>query len=308
MRTTALDILDDLRSRRLLPVALVLLIALVAVPVLLSEPAEEFTPPAKPTAGAAGVAGLPSPQAALDGKPLVSLAVLDDPSNLEVFEPKDPFRPLPSLDGDGGGLGGVVDTSSGTGGSAPTSSPTASTASGPTAAGTTGTTASPATTAPPATTGGGTTVKETLYTYTVDLEIGTTGNEKTRRSVDRLALLPSEDNPLLVFLGVTDDRKRALFLVDSELSQAGEGSCKPSLETCTFLYLRTDQDRNEHFFTDEEGTEYTLRLLAVNKEVVKPARGSSSRSSRRARTGAAGARPAKAFRPFHFPLFVDAEG
>jgi hypothetical protein len=300
MKTIALDILHDLRRRRLLPVALLLLVGLVAVPVVLHQPAEELTPPSQAAAPVAGPDGLPDPESALGGKPLVGLAVLQEPSNLEVFDPKDPFRPLKVLDDVGSKVAEVGSTpaaasgqpfaSAGadTGGSAPS---TFAGSSAPPASGGGGSS------------GGGGTVKETLYTYTVDLEFGKTGSERERKSVDRLTLLPDEDNPLLMFLGVTDDRRRTVFLVDSALSQSGEGRCEPSLETCSFLYLRTDEGTNEHFFTDEDGEEYTLRVLRINQEVVKSGSAGSA-SRRRARSGA----ERGPFDPFGFPLFVDAQG
>ena len=40
----------------------------------------------------------------------------------------------------------------------------------------------------------------------------------------RLGMLPSESNPLLLFLGVDSGGDNAVFLVDSTLSASGEGS------------------------------------------------------------------------------------
>ena len=45
MKVFALDLWQDLREKRLWPVALLLLAALVAVPVLLAKPAEDPGPP-----------------------------------------------------------------------------------------------------------------------------------------------------------------------------------------------------------------------------------------------------------------------
>ena len=82
MTPLVLGLWDDLREKRLWPVALALVVALVAVPVLLRKPAEE-TPPAVAgaTASTTTAGGLPGPEAVLagDGKPLVTLAVLDRP-------------------------------------------------------------------------------------------------------------------------------------------------------------------------------------------------------------------------------------
>ena len=45
--------------------------------------------------------GLPTPEQALSDKPLVSLAVLDDASDLGQFESKDPFKPIEKVSADG---------------------------------------------------------------------------------------------------------------------------------------------------------------------------------------------------------------
>ena len=98
---------------------------------------------------------------------------------------------------------------------------------------------------------------------------------------------------------MTADGSTAVFLVDSKLSQTGEGSCKPSVDTCSFVYLRAEDTRDEHFFADEDGTEYSLRLLAVEQ---KPIRAKSARSSKR-RPRARDAR--RGGWSFDLPLFAD---
>ena len=49
MKALALGVIQDLRARRLLPVAVVLAVALVAVPVLMLKPAESAPPPVAAT-------------------------------------------------------------------------------------------------------------------------------------------------------------------------------------------------------------------------------------------------------------------
>lgn len=96
MKPLALGVFEDLRRRRLLPVAILLLIALVAVPVLMLKKADPVPVGTSVPAVAAGTAdGLPSPKEALAGdKPLVSLAVLKQSSDLDSFASKNPFKPM----------------------------------------------------------------------------------------------------------------------------------------------------------------------------------------------------------------------
>jgi len=127
------------------------------------------------------------------------------------------------------------------------------------------------------------------YTYVIDVEFGQTGNERTRKGVRRLRILPSDRNPVVVFLGVSSDLERAVFLIDSRVSQSGEGACRPSVKSCTFLYLRERDDRDEQFLTDDQGREYHLKLLDIRRVEVKRSAKKGARSSARA-TGAGGAR------------------
>jgi hypothetical protein len=139
----------------------------------------------------------------------------------------------------------------------------------------------------------------------VDIKFGRVGRARRRSGVKRLEILPNSRHPVLVFLGVTADRRRAVFLVDSTTSQSGEGKCRPDLENCTFVYLATDDEKDEHFFTDADGTEYGLHLLKIRAVEVKPTKSSRPRASRerereRRRRERGGEKTI-----FHFPLFAD---
>lgn len=103
----------------------------------------------------------------------------------------------------------------------------------------------------------------TDYTYTVDIQFGRLDDLKRYASVHRLSLVPSRSQPLLMYLGVSTDRKTAVFMVDSRLSQGGEGECVPKNSLCTFLEMRATPNRDEHNFRDADGNEYLLRLRRV---------------------------------------------
>jgi len=108
----------------------------------------------------------------------------------------------------------------------------------------------------------------TLYTYVVDLDFGPSGSERPRNGVARLRILPHEEKPLLVFLGVTADNRRAVFLADSTASQRGEGRCEPDPDNCSLVYLTTGKRSNEHYVTDSAGQEYLLRLREIRRVEV----------------------------------------
>lgn len=288
---------EDLRDKRLWPVAALLAVALVAVPVVLLKPGG--TGGGSPAAVApAQPQGLPTP-AQLAGDTSSGRS-----SDLGVFNPKDPFRPpggFPSATAATGGGGGAVPTpagvpspsggdggataSSATGGSAGSSVSTGSAGAGPAHS-------SPA--AKPA--------PRKTFTYVVDIRFGERGEVRSRKGVRRMALLPSARNPLLVFLGVSADRRSAIFLVDSGLSQAGEGTCKPSKRFCSFLYMRTADSRDDHFFATKEGKQYVLHLSKIRRVEVK--RNNSTKHARVPQASGAAVGPGALFES---PVFADEE-
>jgi hypothetical protein len=103
----------------------------------------------------------------------------------------------------------------------------------------------------------------TDYSYTVDIQFGLVDDLKRYASVQRLGLVPSRDLPLLMYLGVSTDHETAVFMVDSRLSQGGEGKCVPNEVQCTFLEMAPSADRDEHHFRDPDGNEYVLRLRRI---------------------------------------------
>ncbi len=287
MKPFLLDLVHDLRAKRLLPVAAVLLLALLAIPIVVLKPAAE--PASAPP---------PPAPAAERGSPAVSVAGPEaGSSDLGVFDPKDPFRApastrrrpstsfapsttppsapsAPSAPATGGGSGSVG--GGGGSGSGGGSSP------------------------PPSTTPSPSRPKVVAYTYVVDVTFGLRGQTRRFRGLQRFRTLPNERSPLLVFLGVDATAKRAVFLLDSRLRQGGEGSCRPTRERCSLLSLRTDDARDQHVITAPDGQRYGIRLDRIRKLPI----------AKSARAGSARARPAaprtrgQAFVP---PTLIDVE-
>ena len=283
MKIFLLDLWHDLRAKRLAPVAAVLALALLAVPVVLSKPSEAPAP-APTTARKA-----PDPK---DLKALASVKLEQTDergSSLDMFDPSDPFRPPKKItkrskqDGD---------ASSTIAGETPSSGDTGSTGETPsTGGGTTGGGGAPST-------GGGDAPTTTVqYRYVVDLTFTANGRKRHIKSMERLDMLPSQDSPLLLFLGVTANAGNAVFLVDSTLEAAGEGKCKPRASDCAFLYIGAG---SEHEFTNEDGDSYTLRIDEIRKVKVDGTAAASRSKSARAAIGSPTPR-----RRFVSPLFAD---
>jgi hypothetical protein len=284
MKIFLLDLWHDLRAKRLAPVAAVLALALVAVPVVLSKPSETPAPP-PPTARKA-----PDPK---DLKALASVKLEQTDergSSLDMFDPSDPFRPPKKVTKRSNQDGDVASTIAGEtpssgGGDTGSTGDTPSTGGDTTGGGVT----------PPS--GGDAPTTTVQYRYVVDLTFTANGRTRHVKSMERLDMLPSQDSPLLLFLGVSANAGNAVFLVDSTLEAAGEGRCKPRASDCAFLYIGAG---SEHEFTNEEGDSYTLRINEIRKVKVDGFAAASRSKSARAAIGAPTPR-----RRFISPLLSD---
>jgi hypothetical protein len=226
-------------------------------------------------------------------------------STLSEFDTKDPFKPLRALEKIENAAGVTTTTTDDGTGSTDTGSTgdTGGTGIGDTGGDTGGSVPPPVT------------EEKTVYTYQAVVQLGTP-NGTRRRVLNRLGILPADGNPMLIFLGVSaDDRDEAVFLVDSTVSQAGEGRCKPSVGTCSLLYLRTSDDQNEHIFTTDDGGEYTIELLNVRRVKVESISSAATADASdeddpvaTTAVGAPGEEPVEdGLNGFGFPLFADEE-
>ena len=256
MNVFLLDLWHDLKEKRLWPVAVVLLAALVAVPVLLAKPATKTSAPA-PVATAAG----PKPDVLKQlAKVKLGEEEVGDGSTLGAFNPSNPFNPpkgaIKKVKGPGTATAGATPTTAGgTGdnGSAvtPGDGTTGDVPSGTPGGGDTG--------------GGEPTTTTAVYKYVVDLTFKANGHTRHIKGMEKLDMLPNQSSPLLIFLGVTAQGSNAVFLVDSTLEAAGEGKCKPSEAECAFAYIGAG---SQYIFTKDNGDSYTVRIDEIRKVKV----------------------------------------
>ncbi len=288
MKIFFLDLWQDLQAKRLAPVAVVLVLALIAVPVVLSKPAKTTAPP---PAHAARTAPDPKDLKALAS---VKLANADDRgSSLDTFDPSDPFRPPKSVTkkkeaADTNAPSSVAGNTSGGSTSGDTSGGSDTGSTGGTTGGTGG-----------GTTGGGDQTQTVQYRYVVDVTFITNGHARHIKGLERLQMLPNENQPLLLFLGVTPKAGNAVFLVDSTLDAAGEGRCKPKASECAFLYIGAG---SEHAFTNDDGDSYRIRIDEIRRVPV-----GASASASRAKRAHAAVGTARESRRFSSPLIADEE-
>ena len=257
------NMIKELRERKLWPIAIVLIVALVAVPLLLSKkaPTNLVTQP---------TGGLPySTGTAL---PAISVETKQSDSKL-AGRGRNPFTPqhvattaatiattpttvTPSTSGVGATTGSTGSSTVSSGGGSSTPTPiTTSPATTPVPA---TTPAAPTKPAPPAP--NGLTAKQS---YQVSLAITTSGGGlNTIDPLERLRVLPSPQQPLLVELGVLHDTKRVLFAVEPGAAVSGPGTCTPGPIDCEILSLSPGQTEGVSKQTPTGST--PVALFSVN--------------------------------------------
>lgn len=296
MTTFLLDLWQDLRAKRLWPVAIGLLAAMVAVPVVLLKPSSSA--PAPTTAAVASKDGK-LPTVTLDASSVAG-------SHLDVFKEKNPFSSLSDSTaagpadggnigdaiGDGaakaGGSGGGADSAGGPGGGVPG------------VPGIPGGSTSPGTTSPTPLKGpDGKPIEPGMhyFTYTADVLFGARGHTKAYKSLRLLDLLPDGNAPIVAFMGAPGGKSATFFVADPAFRADGEGSCDPSPDNCMFLTLRKDEGHNEETLSAQNGqVEYELKLTGLHVKTLtedevkgdttpdKSSKRSAKRSAKRRKT------------------------
>jgi hypothetical protein len=239
----------QLVRRRLWPVALLLVAALVAVPVVLAKPATPAPAPAPAVAAA---------PAATPAQSYVKLASDDaTPSQRRrvLGKSKDPFEPapLPKVKkrhhaAKAGASAAATATATATPAASDTSPAPASTGAGDT------TPSAPVATATPAPT-------KTYPANSVEVRFGkVSGGSMKKGTLTRLETLPSASSPLVVFMGFAHGGKDAVFMLTGTVTAEGDGRCDPNPQSCETLLLRKGQTEFLTFKGTKADGEYELDL------------------------------------------------
>jgi hypothetical protein len=285
----ARDLFDDLVERKLWPVALVLLAALVAIPLVLAKPASNATsalPGASETAPA--VSGASSPLTAFEPVVSSSSGTSGESKGLRG-KVKNPFSPK-GIDFAAADAAGSVAPMPGVG--------TAEVATGDTAPGAGDTAPAAGNTGSQ---GGSGTEGKKYFVYTAKVRFGEEGDTETR-TLSEFRSLPSSDNPIAVFMGVKTDGKTAVFLMSSSTTTTGDGDCEPTDSECTFLYLKPGDSQLIETVTPEgEIVTYELELVDISvKETDGPKNAAASGKGSKAAAKKSSRRALRAFRRLSF--------
>ncbi len=243
------DVVYDLRSRNLLLVVIMLVVAIVAVPVILSGSGS----------GNDSVSIGPGAQSSATSAPEAQSAVLAyDPGvrnfkqRLNDLSSKNPFAQqfaaptaaANSLDSSatvsgGGGSTGIPGTSTGSNGGS----------GGKQGGGGSG----------------GNKVKTQTYIYETDVLVGEAGGTLSPANrIPQFTFLPSQDKPVLVYLGTTSGGTQAIFLVSRDVtSVGGQGTCFPSADDCQLLGL--DPGKGADVIYGPDGKTYHLQVVRIRR-------------------------------------------
>jgi hypothetical protein len=250
------NVYRDLRDRHLLLPAVLLAVALVAVPVLLTRHSSSAAPPPSTSPKASGSEAVPAVVTQ-------ELGVTNYKKRLDSGQSKDPFQGPSSTQH----VSKKVKHASITDANIPSTS-TSSTGSGSasstdTSATTSSSSVPPSTSPPVSATGGTSTTSPSSggsasqpthhgqpsvqrYTYRISVKVGEPGKLASRPDVSSLALLPSKSRPVVSFLQA--DGRQALFNVSSDVdSVKGDGRCAPKPAHCQYIRMKPGDKASFHY-------------------------------------------------------------
>ena len=263
-------------ARKLWPVALLLIGAIVAVPMVLAKEPDG-------SGGGVPLAGAKADTSGLATEPVVALAGPGDRAKRRrvLGTRKNPFEPAatptpvatPGTGAQAGLPAGGTTTIPGgaTIGGGKSTGGAISIPGGPTAPG--GSTSPGTGLTPPA---GGDPAKPSYELYELSVRFGPSDGAELPKSVlKRLEALPSAEEPVLAYLGVLDDRKTAVFLIDTGVIAQGDGACKPSKASCETVHLK----EGETEFFDVLGEDGVTVEAQFQLDVVKIRRKATSSAS-----------------------------
>lgn len=261
------NVLQQFVQRRLWPVAILLVAAVAAVPVLLAkDPAP--APAAPPATADTGTDVLAS-------QPIVAEATSSDRAKRRkvLGKPKNPFAvektttasdTPPSSDGTATANDPATPSSAPTGGS---SAPGVIVPIGGTPV-----TPVPGTPAAP---------HKSYAPGSLTVRFSE-GDSSGRKTVDKLEALPNAEAPVLIYLGLSRDGKSAIFLVDEGVEAVGDGDCDPAPDKCETVELKVGETEFLDV-KDENGNvtaQYQLDLLKIHGASASAARASRTRATR----------------------------
>jgi hypothetical protein len=117
----------------------------------------------------------------------------------------------------------------------------------------------------------------TIPAFSVKVRFGATDVEDLPEStIERLSVLPDEANPVVIYRGVVDGGKAAIFELTGDVEAEGDATCSPTPEDCQYIKLRAGETEfltvsDTVTDTGEAATEaqFQLDLVKIYKKKTK---------------------------------------
>lgn len=249
------DLFKDLRDRRLLPVVALLVVAIIAVPLLLGGGGGDQPPEPVPLSAAATAGG-----EQLDPVVVPAEHGIRDFRERVDSRPRNPFKQqYPGMKE----ASSDQDPSTAAGGQGtPTSEP-------PSGSPLVGGDSTPPVTEPASPPPEDEPKQVTkLIRMTIDVRISHDGKKREIDGVEPLSPLPGGERPITRYIGADREAERAAFVLSPAVTATeGDGNCDPGRNDCQFLTLKPGE--SQYFRYGERAKRYRLKLVAINREVVK---------------------------------------
>jgi len=109
---------------------------------------------------------------------------------------------------------------------------------------------------------------ETVISYAIDVEAGRAGRLEPHEAVERFEPLPSKHAPVVIYVGASEDAKRAAFLVSRDVTETkGGGTCVRSRSgECSLLRMKVGEAREFFYGPDAERFRLKLRSIVAVEE------------------------------------------
>jgi hypothetical protein len=238
------DVVYDLRNRGLLPVVILLVVAMVAVPLLISRGSSDSSSASlQPAANTK-----PAPEAQTAVLAYNPAGIRDYKSRLNDLSSKDPFRMqfIHSAQAASKLNSTVTPTETGGGSSNQTNNAIVNGGSGGSG-------------------GKKKHSKSVTVTYQTNVLAGDVDSQLTPfPNVNEMTTLPSPDKPVLVYFGLSSDHSHALFLVSNKVAAlAGPGTCVPAPDDCALLSLGVGESEDLQYGVD--GKTYRVVVAEIKR-------------------------------------------
>jgi hypothetical protein len=254
------DLYYDLRERHLLPLVAILAVAIVVVPIALSQSSGSESSE-EGGAAIAAPSAVTTPSGVLIAKSAPGLRAYG--RRLDHLHPKDPFRQEADQSEAVSATGGSVESEAPSTESAGSSFETPSEAPAPSSI-------------PPSETSGEPGPGNiTYFSYAIDVRVVTGGAQDgsagksssdtstVRHNLPELTMLPGRETPAVIYMGSTKDGKKALMLISSDVGAIfGDGKCVLGSDTCELLAM--EPGLPETFVYGGTGRTFKIELQKIH--------------------------------------------